>query len=84
MKSHIGHTDESPISIFTKLTQNQKKRIQLVKFIMRCMIGILKKEFKIRTHSGLEGLRIENTHKTLKSNKPHGTKPHEKKKEEKQ
>lgn len=51
---------------------------------MRCMIGILKKEFKIRTHSGLEGLRIENTHKTLKSNKPHGTKPHEKKKEEKQ
>lgn len=25
MKSHIGHTDESPISIFTKLTQNQKK-----------------------------------------------------------
>lgn len=64
--------------------KTKKKRIQLVKFIMRCMIGILKKEFKIRTHSGLEGLRIENTHKTLKSNKPHGTKPHEKKKEEKQ
>lgn len=29
MKSHIGHTDESPISIFTKLTQNQKNVFNL-------------------------------------------------------